>query len=841
MTVSASSVPGVPLEGIVGLTAAEAAARAADGRANTVSTSSSRSVGAILRGNVFTLFNGILGAALVVVLVVGQWQDALFGGVLVVNAAIGVLGEYRAKRVLDRLAILNAPAARVVRDAAAISVDVHDVVLDDVLLLAAGDQVPVDATVIGLAGLEVDESLVTGESAAVVKEIGDDVLSGSIVVAGSASVRVTRVGADSYANRLTSSARRFSLVRSELRAGINRVLVVVAWIIGPLSVLLMWSQVRAHGGWQAAFADGSWRSAAVSGVAGVVGMVPEGLVLLTSINFALAAVVLARRQVLVQELPAVEVLARVDVLCLDKTGTLTDGTMALDRLEDLAAIPGAREALAAIGGDPGANTTAAAIAAGLTGVRPAEVDDVVAFSSARKWSAVRTSTGTWVLGAPTIVLAGSTGKAATEARDRAAVVAREGARVLVLCRAERAERADRADRAVSSDGSDGFDGSGRDDRDDRGDRGDGGEGSGRGGPVLPGGLVPVTLVVLREHLRPDAAETLAYFRDRGVELTVISGDDPATVGAIATALDLSGTGSTVVGVDAGSLPTEIGALARVMTTEHVFGRVTPEQKRAMVHALQHAGRTVAMTGDGVNDALALKDADLGIAMGSGAAATKAVARLVLLDGRFSSLPGVVGEGRRVIANMERVANLFLSKTTYAALLVVASVLFVAPYPFQPRHLTLVSALTIGIPAFFLALAPSSRRYLPGFLPRVLRLAVPSGVIMGTVVFAAHAVLRSRVAEQEARSAATAVLLCCGLWLIGVLARPWLWWKGVLVGTMAAAGVGGFAIPLARGFFALHVLTAESAVVVAAAAVVGCAGVEVVARRRGRGAPPGRPA
>ncbi|MHB1490057.1 MAG: HAD-IC family P-type ATPase [Cellulomonas sp.] len=814
MTDTASPEPGTPSEGLAGLTAAEAAARVADGRVNSVSTSSSRSIGAILRGNVFTLFNGILGAALVIVLLVGQWQDALFGGVLLVNATIGVLGEYRAKRVLDRLAILNAPDARVVRDGVEVAVDVREVVLDDVLLLAVGDQVPVDATVLRPAGLEIDESLVTGESAAVVKVAGDDVLSGSIVVAGSASARVTHVGADSYANRLTSSARRFSLVRSELRAGINRVLVVVAWIIGPLSALLMWSQVRAHGGWQAAFADGSWRSAAVSGVAGVVGMVPEGLVLLTSINFALAAVVLARRQVLVQELPAVEVLARVDVLCLDKTGTLTDGSMALDRLEDLAAVPGAREALAAIGGDAGANTTAAAIASGLVGVVPAVVEDAIAFSSARKWSAVGTSTGMWVLGAPTIVLAGTTGEAAVAARDRAAVVAHEGARVLVLCRA---------------DGADGAGGAG------------GAESAERGEPVLPDGLVPVTLVVLREHLRPDAAETLAYFRDQGVELTVISGDDPATVGAIATALDLSGTGRAVVGIDAGSLPTEIGALSRVMTTEHVFGRVTPEQKRAMVHALQRAGRTVAMTGDGVNDALALKDADLGIAMGSGAAATKAVARLVLLDGRFSSLPGVVGEGRRVIANMERVANLFLSKTTYAALLVVASVLFVAPYPFQPRHLTLVSALTIGIPAFFLALAPSSQRYLPGFLPRVLRLAVPSGLLMGTVVFVAHAALRSRVTEQEARSAATAVLLCCGLWLIGVLARPWLWWKVVLVGAMAAAGVGGFLVPVVRAFFALHTLTAGSAAVVAATAAVGCAGIEVVGRRRGRGAPLRRPA
>jgi len=349
------------------------------------------------------------------------------------------------------------------------------------------------------------------------------------------------------------------------------------------------------------------------------------------------------------------------------------------------------------------------------------------------------------------------------------------------------------------------------------------------------------LVVLREHLRPDAATTLAYFRDQGVELTVISGDDPATVAAIATALDLRGTGEEVVGIDATTLPTDVAELSAVMATEHVFGRVTPEQKRAMVHALQHAGRTVAMTGDGVNDALALKDADLGIAMGSGAAATKAVARLVLLDGKFSSLPGVVGEGRRVIANMERVANLFLSKTTYAALLVVASVLLVVPYPFQPRHLTLVSALTIGIPAFFLALAPNAQRYLPGFLPRVLRLAVPSGVLMGGVVFTVHLVLRSQVTEQEARSAATAVLLCCGLWLIGVLARPWRWWKVSLVAVMAAAGVGAFLLPVARGFFALHVLTAGSGVAVVVAGAVGCAGIELVGRWHGRDASMLRPA
>jgi cation-transporting ATPase E len=787
---------------VTGLSSAQVAQRVAGGRVNVVAESSSRSLLTILRGNVFTLFNAILGVALVVVLVVGEWQDALFGGVLVFNAAIGVIGEYRAKRVLDRLSILHAPDARVVREGIEVSIVTQAIVVDDVLLVSAGDQVPVDAVVLHSSGLEVDESLLTGESEAVIKHVGDDVLSGSIVVAGSARTRVHHVGAESYANRLTSSARRFSLVRSELRVGINRVLVIVTWIIAPLSLLLIWSQIRSSGGWSAALADGSWRHAVVAGVAGVVGMVPEGLVLLTSINFALAAVLLARRQVLVQELPAVEVLARVDVLCLDKTGTLTDGTMALDRLEELAAVAGARAALAAIAADPQANVTAAAFAEGLTGVEPATVLAAVPFSSARKWSAVTTSAGTWLLGAPDILLATRAADGIDAVLARTSAAAQDGARVVVLCHAPGIETADDIDTGP--------------------------------GAVLPETLVPAILVVLRERLRPDAAQTLAYFREQGVELKIISGDNPATVAAIASSLDLLGSGERVHGVDAAGLPADEGALALVLAEHQVFGRVTPEQKRAMVHALQHSGHTVAMTGDGVNDALALKDADLGIAMGSGAAATKAVARLVLLDGKFASLPGVVAEGRRVIANMERVANLFLTKTMYASLLAVASVLLVMPYPFQPRHLTLVSVLTIGVPAFILALAPNSQRYLSGFLPRVLRFAVPTGVLMGLAVLAVYVPLHARGDQEQAATAATAILLGSGLWVIGVLARPWTWWRVALVSLMALAGAGAFVVPVAREFFALHVPTGPTAALVAVVAVVTCAAIETAAwlqRRR----------
>ncbi|CAM3262971.1 HAD-IC family P-type ATPase [Occultella aeris] len=776
----------------LGLTAADVAARVARGEVNVAPESSSRSLAAIIRGNLFTLFNAILGIALVVVLLVGSWQDAVFGFVLLSNALIGGLTEYRAKRTLDRLAILDAPNATVLRDGAEQVVDLHGIVTDDILVLRLGDQVPADGEVLTSRGAEIDESMLTGESEPVDKRPGDEVLSGSAVVAGSAVVRATRVGTAGYANQLTAQVRRFSLVNSELRSGINRILVYVSWAIVPIAILLVWSQIRHHGGLDLALADGTWRNAVVSAVAGVVGMVPEGLVLLTSINFALAAIVLARRKVLVQELPAVEVLARVDVLCLDKTGTLTDGTVGLTDLIELTPVPGAREALAALAADPDANASAAAIAAGVTDVPAAPAQVLVPFSSARKWSAHRTDAGAWVFGAPEVLLEAGDG-VLQQVRD----LADTGARVLLLAAAP-------ADALTGA--------------------------AAEGGP--PRGLRPAYLVVLREHVRPDAAQTLAYFAAQGVTVKVISGDNPATVAAIAGAVGLGGDGGRpVTGVDARTLPEDGEALADVVTSEQVFGRVTPEQKRAFVHALQSRGHTVAMTGDGVNDALALKDADLGIAMGSGAAATKAVARLVLLDGRFATLPGVVDEGRRVIANMERVASLFLNKTTYAVLLAIVVAITAWPYPFLPRHLTLVGALTIGTPAFFLALAPSRQRYVPGFLHRVLMLAIPCGIASALAVLVVYGTLHARDAGLQANTGATLTLVIMGLWLLGALARPWNWWRVALFAAMAAGAVLAIAVPFVRDFFALEVPEPFTAVLVAVTAAVGCVAIEVTYRRR----------
>ncbi|MFJ4107791.1 HAD-IC family P-type ATPase [Oerskovia enterophila] len=788
--------PGAASSGTVtagprGLSAQEVAARVEAGQTNRTSQATSRSLSAILRSNVFTLFNLILAIAVTLVLLTGRWPDAVFGFVVVINAGIGIVTEYRAKRTLDRLSILTAPSARVVRDGTEQEVALDGVVLDDVLLVSIGDQVPADAQVLEVTGLEVDESMLTGESRPVHKAVGDEVLSGSSVVAGHAVCRVVRVGEAGYAQRITAEAKKFSVVRSELREGVDKILRVVSIGIVPISLLLFWSQLYYTGGVRESIADGTWRDGVVAAVAGVVGMIPEGLVLLTSLNFAIAAMLLARQKVLVQELPAVEILARVDVLCLDKTGTITDGHVALTELRALEQVEGAREALAAVAADPEGNATSQALAEGLADVEAAAVRESVPFSSARKWSALRTDAGAFVLGAPEILLAGRADAPATTALAEVREAADTGARVVLLAHAPTGLPATEA--------------------------------------PLPEDLVPALLAVLGERIRPDAAQTLEYFRRQGVRAKVISGDNPDTVAAIATKVALHGEGERVEGFDARRLPDDPAELAEVVDAHDVYGRVTPEQKRAIVHALQSRGHVVGMTGDGVNDALALKDADLGIAMGNGAPATKAVARVVLVDGRFATLPGVLGQGRRVMANMERVASLFLAKTTYAAILAVAVVLLVWPYPFLPRHMTIAGSLTIGIPAFFLALPPNNRRYLAGFLRRVLSFAIPAGVVIGAVILLVYGYLRPLVGTGDARSASTLVLIGVSLWVVGIQARPLNGWKLLLIAALAACAALAVAIPWVRDFFALQVPTAQEAVVITVAVLVGWVAIEAVYR------------
>ena len=787
MAEAAAAAPASPHAAVdptppAGLSSAEVADRRSRGLANTSTERTSRSVAEILRANILTRFNFILGALLAVILAVGQPQDALFGLVLVANALIGIAQEFRAKRTLDRLAVLSAPRVRVIRDGSRRDIPVAELVADDLVDLRPGDQLVADGVVRDSAGLEADESLLTGESEPVGKHKGDRLLSGSFVVAGAGGYQATEVGARAYARRLAAEARRFGLVRSELVDGINRILKYVTWVIVPLAVLLLASQLHARG---------TVREALTGTVAALVGVVPQGLVLLTSVAFGVAAVTLARRHVLVQQLPAVEGLARVDVLCVDKTGTLTDGTIAFGSLIRLGGQAPAAEALGALAAEEEApNATLSAIGQAFPPPDGWQRTASVPFSSARKWSAASfTGHGTWVLGAPEMVL-----PAEQDALlSRAAELASDGHRVLVLARAE--------------------------------------------GPLasesLPPGLRAEAFITLTERLRPDVAETLGYFAAQGVALKVISGDSPRTVAAVAGRAGLPGAETPV---DARGLPEDPDALAQVLEEHAVFGRVTPHQKQAMVTALQAHGHTVAMTGDGVNDVLALKLADLGIAMGSGAAATRAVAELVLLDGRFATLPGVVAEGRRVTANIERVANLFVTKTVWTALLAIAVSLALLPYPFLPRHLTIIDTLTIGVPSFFLALAPNQRRYLPGFATRVLRFAIPAGCIIAAATLTGYALARAAgLSLVQQRTTAVLVAFILSLCVLVLLAIPLTWRRVLLVGAALAGFVMLFPLPAVRGFYALALPRGQVgiALLIAGAGVTALVCFWVISRRRGR--------
>lgn len=754
---------------VQGLTAGEAAKRAAAGLANIASDASSRSLWSILRANVFTLFNGIVVTGFVFLFILGRWQDALFGFAAIANAAIGVTQEYRAKRALDRLALLHAPRARVVRDGAEQELAVREVVLGDLLALRAGDQVTADGVVVEGLRLEADESLLTGESDPVDKLAGDRVLSGSILVGGQGRAIVTAVGDDAFAAKLTAEAKRFSLVASELRSSVDRILKWITWAIFPIMLIVVNANMQAAGGWQRAVETGAWNDAATASVAAVIAMIPLGLVLMTSIAFAVGAVKLGSHRVLVQELPAVEGLARVDLICLDKTGTITTGDVRFDGAHEQGEQrpEGWQRVLAWYGADPEANATARCLAERFTDASGLRVAEQIEFSSSRKWSAVSfadAAEGTWVLGAPEFVLAGESGARAADALQRGRELAASGRRTLLLAHSETALDAERAARAE-----------------------------------LPGALAPVALLTFREVVRDDAAATLSYFAKEGVAVRVISGDSPLTVAAVAREVGLDAGD----GFDARELPEDPAELGRVLDEHRVFGRVTPTQKRAMVHALQARGHTVAMTGDGVNDALAIKDADMGIAMESGSAATKAVARLVLLDNRFSHLPGVVAEGRRVIANIERVSMLFLSKTAYAIAMSVTFGILLWAFPLLPRQLSVTDGLTIGIPAFLLALLPNSRRYVPGFLQRSLSFAIPAGLVVAAAIAVVSGVARaSGDPEAAVRTASMVTLALIGLWILAVLSRPFTWVKAGVVAAMVAGLALVLVVPIAQQFLEL---------------------------------------
>ena len=741
-----------------GLTDAEVAQRVAEGKTNDVPTRAARTVSEIVRANVFTRINAILGVLFVIVLATGSLINGLFGLLIIANSGIGIIQEIRAKQTLDKLAIVGQAKPLVRREGGTRELLPSEVVLDDIIELGPGDQIVVDGAVVEESNLEVDESLLTGEADPIAKDAGDPVMSGSFVVAGSGAYRATRVGREAYAAKLAEEASKFTLVKSELRSGINTILRFITYLLIPAGLLIIYTQLFTTGA--------SWRESVLRTVGALVPMVPEGLVLLTSIAFAVGVIRLGRRQCLVQELPAIEGLARVDVVCADKTGTLTENGMRVAETKPLTQADVADVLASLAANDSRPNASMAAIAEAYDNPPGWTATAIAPFKSATKWSGVSyRDHGNWVIGAPDVLLEPSSPIA-----EQAEQIGAQGLRVLLLASAD-----------VPVDH-----------------------------PDAPGRITPAALVILEQRIRPDAHDTLDYFASQDVSIKVISGDNAVSVGAVASSLGLEGKT-----LDARQLPDDLTDLADTMDRYATFGRVRPDQKRAMVHALQSREHTVAMTGDGVNDVLALKDADIGVAMGAGSSASRAVAQIVLLDNRFATLPHVVAEGRRVIGNIERVSNLFLTKTVYSVLLAVlvgiggvgSKIFHTDPllYPFQPIHVTITAWFTIGIPAFILSLAPNNERAQPHFVRRVMTAALPSGLIVGTATFVCYLLAyeghdASEVQKTQASTAALITLLMSGVWVLAVVARPYSWWRVLLVAGSGLAYVVIFSVPLAREKF-----------------------------------------
>ncbi len=777
----------------VGLSEADVAQRVAQGKTNDIPTRAARSVSEIIRGNVFTRINAILGVLFIIVLSTGSVINGAFGLLIIANSAIGIIQELRAKQTLDKLAIVSQakPLVRRQSDAGSVSLPLapSQVVLDDIIELGPGDQIVVDGVIIEEANLEIDESLLTGEADPIAKDAGEAVMSGSFVVAGGGAYRATKVGREAYAARLAEEASKFTLVKSELRSGINKILQFITYLLVPAGVLIIYTQLFTTGA--------GWRESVLRMVGALVPMVPEGLVLMTSIAFAVGVVRLGRKQCLVNELPAIEGLARVDIVCADKTGTLTENGMRVSDLlglgQDEAEVRAASILAQLAADDPRPNASMAAIAEAYATPPGWVVTATAPFKSATKWSGTSyAGQGNWVIGAPDVLL-----DPGSEVAEHAERIGAQGLRVLLL-------------------------GSSSLPVDD---------------PHAPGVVTPAALVVLEQRIRPDARATLDYFASQQVSVKVISGDNAVSVGAVAGSLGLGGKA-----MDARELPAGPEELAERLEQFTTFGRVRPDQKRAMVHALQSRGHTVAMTGDGVNDVLALKDADIGVAMGSGSPASRAVAQIVLLDNKFATLPYVVGEGRRVIGNIERVSNLFLTKTVYSVLLAIlvglaglSSKLFGTDpllFPFQPIHITIAAWFTIGIPAFILSLAPNKERARSGFVRRVMTSALPSGLVVGVATFTSYLVAyqgrsATAVEQTQASSAALITLLVSAVWVLAVVARPYEWWRVALVAVSALAYVVIFSIPQARELFMLNISNLVTTSMALVIGLLGAVAVEVI--------------
>lgn len=759
-----------------GLTTEQAEAARRAGQSNTNGTDASRTLLQIMRANLLTRFNIVLGALAVVAVLVGPLRDATFLVVVAANAAIGVLQEWRASRVLNRLRLLSAPTVTTWRNGQRVQCTAEELVLGDVIEVGRGDQIPVDGTVIESSALEIDTSLLTGEAEPELVDAQATVRAGTMVVAGSGVIEATAVGAQRLASRIESEARRFDLAPSDLRNTTDHLLRIITWAIVILGPLLALRQ---------ALGPESWKEGARGTVAGMVSMVPEGLVLLTSATLTLGALRLSRRKVLTQELPAIELLARVDTLCLDKTGTITTGqpqVIAFIPAPGDNTDPAVRDAaLAALAhADPNPNLTLAALRVAYAQDPGWRALDVVPFSSQRRWGGARFEDhGTWVLGASDVL-------------DPAVAIpaAAAGNRVVAL-----------------------------------------------GHSVDPPDVetVPhVTVVghvVLSEQIRPTAPATLGYLREQGVRIRVLSGDHPATVAAV-----LEAAGEHVsAAADGRSLPSEPDDLVRLVDAHEVIGRVEPHGKQAIVRAMRKHGHVVGMTGDGVNDVLALKEADLGIAMGSGSPAARAVSELVLLDDNFDVVPVIVDEGRRVLANVERVSVFFLTKTVWACVLATVVVVSGMPYPLFSSQATLIGFLAIGTPAFLLSFRREAPLARPGILRRIVRRSLPAGAVSAAAGAAVFSIVHYSLGRPttEARSATTLAITAISLTIVALNLgpRPGLW--RALPPALLLLGVGAVVIQPIREWFSLETQTRGGGVTVVIAALAASAlitVIELVARR-----------
>ena len=718
----------VPLHG---LTQEEVRAHREQGRTNTMPRRTEGGVADILRRNVLTLFNLLNLCLAGLLLWVGSHRDMLFLGVVLSNTLIGTIQELRAKRTHDRLQLLSEGRVRVMRDGVECRLSPQELVLDDVVLLSRGDQIPADATVLSGAG-EADESLLTGESAPVSKAAGDTLYSGSFLVSGSVAARLTAVGADSYAGQLQLSARRVKRAQSELMRDMRRIIRWVSVLIVPIGAAMFSRQY--------ASVDLGLRDAVTGTVASMLGMIPEGLILLTSVSLAAGVVALGRRNALVNELFGIETLARTDVVCMDKTGTLTSGEMVLDRTLALNGVPPEEIAAymaALLRASSDETPTVRALAEAFPASNAPEIAQAVPFSSARKWSAAQAEgLGSVVLGAPERLLKG-------EALKQAQALAAQGLRVLALLCAP----------------------------------------APLCGEALPEGLVPAALLCLRDALRPNVQKTVRYFGEQGVTLKVISGDSPLTVSHAAAAAGVPGADRMV---DLSTIEGEkdYTALSRHYT---IFGRVSPQDKQGLIEALRKDGHGVAMVGDGVNDIPALKAADCSIAMAGGSDAACRVAQITLLDADFDVMPRIVLEGRRVINNITRAASLFLVKNIFSLLLSVLLLIFPFAYPFAPIQLTLVSSLTIGIPSFVLALQPSRDRVSGSFLRNVIMRALPGGVCTAALIIPLMAFSnRLGFSAETVSTLSTLIAGYSGMVALFLTCLPLNPLRGALVALMSAA-------------------------------------------------------